>query len=301
MMLKASPSPRLQRLRWLSLAAVFTAAVLLQACAQMPAVPPAAPAAPTPAAAAAAAPLTVHAAGSLRAVMTDLAKAYETSRSGAVRPVLSFAPSGLLRERIAAGEASQVFASANMEHPRALHTAGRAEPVQAFTRNALCGLATPPFSLQGRTLAQRLLDSNVRVATSTPRADPAGDYAFEMFDRIESSGAGPAGSAQALKGKALQLAGGPQSPQPPAGHNLYAWLMAEGRADIFITYCTNAVLARQEVAGLQVLPVPDAINVSAVYGITAVNPASEEARRFIRFVLSDPGQQILARYGFSRP
>jgi molybdate transport system substrate-binding protein len=246
-------------------------------------------------------PFTVHAAGSLRAVMTELAQAFARSQPGRQAPRLVFGASGLLRDRIAGGEASQVFASANMTHPEALANAGKADRVQPFARNALCALANPGFDLQGRTLARRLLDADVRVATSTPRADPAGDYAFEMFERIESSGAAPSGSAQALKAKALLLTGGPQSAPPPADRNVYGVLMAEGRADVFITYCTNATLARREVPGLQVLDIPADINVSALYGITRIWPASDAGAAFIEFVLSDAGQALLLQQGFRRP
>ena len=123
----------------------------------------------------------VYAAGSLRAAFEDLARAFEKVHGIKVRP--TFGASGLLKDRIVAGEAPQVFASANMEHPEALVAAGRAASVAAFARNALCVLATPSFSLQGKSLALRLLDADVRVGTSTPKADPSGDYAFTMFER----------------------------------------------------------------------------------------------------------------------
>lgn len=242
--------------------------------------------------------LVVHAAGSLRGALTELAQAFE-ARTGGVPVRLVFGPSGLLKDRLAGGEASQVFASANMTHPQALADAGRAEAVQPFARNALCGLATPAFSLAGKPLAQRLLDADVRVATSTPRADPAGDYAFQMFERIEAAGA--AGAAAVLKGKALQLTGGPNSPAPVPGRSLYGTLMASGAADVFITYCTNAAEARREQPGLQVLEVPSAVNVAASYGIALVKPATPAARDFVAFVLAPAGQAILAAHGFSTP
>jgi molybdate transport system substrate-binding protein len=244
--------------------------------------------------------LTVHAAGSLRAALTKIAEDYAAAPGGQ-KVNLVFGASGLLRDRLAAGERSDVFASANMEHPQALAAAGKAEPVQAFARNALCALAAPGFALKGRTLAQRLLDADVKVGISTPKADPSGDYAFDMFERVESSGAAPAGSAARLKDKALQLTGGPNSPPPPPDRNLYGVLMAEGKADVFITYCTNARLAQQEVAGMQVLPIPETINVSARYGMAVVQPASPQARKFALFVLGAAGQQRLAAVGFSAP
>jgi ABC-type molybdate transport system substrate-binding protein len=246
-----------------------------------------------------AAALSVYAAGSLRAAMTDLARAFEAESALPVQ--MTFGASGLLKERIDAGANAQVFASANMSHPEALRASGKAEAVRPFARNALCVLAAPGFSLQGKPLAQRLLDADVRVGTSTPRADPSGDYAFEMFERIESSVAAGAGSAAALKAKALQLTGGPNSPPPPAGRNVYGMLVAEGKADVFVTYCTNATQARQQVSTLQVLPVPDAINVFASYGIAVLRPPSAAAQRFVDFALGTQGQQILAGYGFSAP
>ena len=243
--------------------------------------------------------LTVYAAGSLRAAMTDLARAFERERPTTVK--LTFGASGLLKDRIEGGEAAQVFASANISHPEALRASGKADAVRPFARNALCALASSAFSLQGKALAQRLLDSDIRVGTSTPRADPSGDYAFQMFERIESSGAAGAGSAAVLKAKALQLTGGPNSQQPPAGRSLYGMLVDEGKADVFITYCTNAAEAKQQFTSLQVLAIPDAINVSAMYGMATIQPAGPSAKAFVDFVISPIGQKILETYGFSAP
>lgn len=243
--------------------------------------------------------LAVYAAGSLRVAMTDLARAFERAAPAAVK--LTLGPSGLLRDRIQSGEPAQVFASANMNHPQALRDSGRAESVRPFARNALCALASGAFDLRGKTLAQRMLDPDVRVGTSTPVADPSGDYAFQMFDRVESTGAAVAGSAAALKSKALQLTGGTSSPQPPPGRNLYGMLVDEGKADVFITYCTNANEARQQLPALKILPVPDALNVSAVYGIATLAPAAAAAKAFVEFVLGPQGQGILQSHGFSAP
>lgn len=258
-----------------------------------------------PSAAVAAAPaaggpaVVVFAAGSLRAALGDVARAFQREEGTPV--ALTFGASGLLRDRLAGGETAQVFASANMEHPQALAASGRAEPVQAFARNQLCGLAVPGFSLKGRSLVQRLLDADVRLAISTPKADPAGDYAFQMFERIEATGAAGVGSAAALKTRALQLTGGPLSPAPPPGRNAYGALLAANQADIFITYCTNARQAQQEVPQLQVLPVPEGVNVSARYGVAVIKPAGASSQAFVSYLLGAQGQAVLARHGFSAP
>lgn len=244
--------------------------------------------------------LTVFAAGSLRGALTLIGADFEAKPDGA-KVNFVFGASGLLRDRLQNGERADVFASANMDHPRALASAGKAQPVQAFARNAMCALAAAGFDLRGKTLAERLLDADVKVGTSTPKADPSGDYAFEMFERIEKSGAAPAGAADRLKAKALQLTGGPNSPAPPADRNVYGALIGTGQADVFITYCTNAAIARKEVPQLQSLPVPEAINVSASYGLVMLEPASEGARRFVAFVLGASGQRRLAEFGFLPP
>jgi Bacterial extracellular solute-binding protein len=73
----------------------------------------------------------------------------------------------------------------------ALTVAGRRRQGQAgagLARSALCALAAPGFELRGKSLAERLLDADVEIGISTPKADPSGDYAFEMFERIENNG-----------------------------------------------------------------------------------------------------------------
>ena len=210
--------------------------------------------------------ITVLAAGSLRAALTEIVADFEAAPGGtSVKLVVG--ASGLLRDRLQAGEAADVFASANMEHPQALAASGRAEPALPFARNALCALAAPSFGLNGQPLVQRLLDESVKLGISTPKADPSGDYAFALFDRIETRGAAPAGSAARLKAKALQLTGGPDSPAPPKDRNIYGALLTGGEADVFITYCTNAEIARRE-QPLQVLTLPDDLSVSATYGLS---------------------------------
>ncbi len=244
------------------------------------------------------APIKVLAAGSLRAALTDVARAFE-AEAPAYQVELGFGASGLLKDRLAGGERADVFASANMDHPQALADAGKAEAPKPFARNLLCALGGGAFRATPETLVERLLDPAVRVATSTPRADPAGDYAFEMFERIEKSGR--PGARKILADKALQLTGGPDSPPPPRDRNVYGAILAAGQADVFITYCTNAVVARREVPGLSVVDVPPAVNVSARYGVSVMNGATPMGRDFVRFLLSPEGQAVLARHGFAPP
>ena len=242
------------------------------------------------------APLRIYAAGSLRAALTEAGRAFEGTQPGQ-RVAFTFGASGLLKDRLLQGERADVFASANMAHPQALADAGLARPPQRFTRNALCALVAPSEPATTATLVARMLDPQVKLGTSTPKADPAGDYAFELFDRIEQ--AGTPGANAALSAKALQLTGGPLSPPPPADRSVYAELVHGGQADIFIAYCTAAVVAVRERPALRRVDVPSGLNVSADYGATVLRGAAPAAESWMQFLLGEAGQAILARHGFS--
>jgi len=89
------------------------------------------------------------------------------------------------------------------------------------------------------------------------------------------------------------------SPQPPKGRNLYAMLAGEGKADVFLLYCTAAAEARRENPSLRVVAIPGPLAVGADYGLTVIKGAGTEAQRFADFVLSPTGQAILVRHGFA--
>lgn len=232
--------------------------------------------------------ISLYAAGSLKAALSDVAQDYTETYATSVEP--RFGPSGLMRERIEAGETAHVFASANMRHPRTLEAAGKGGPVALFARNRLCALATQEVQISSGTLLDVMLASETRLGTSTPKADPSGDYAFELFDK--------SGHAETLKAKALQLTGGPQSAQPPEGRNAYAWVLDSDQADVFLTYCTNAVLAQKELPTLQIIQVPEALSVGADYGLIVLNDAPPEAWKLAMHILSPAGQSVLGEYGF---
>ncbi|WP_332698081.1 molybdate ABC transporter substrate-binding protein [Bosea sp. (in: a-proteobacteria)] len=241
-------------------------------------------------------PVLLHAAGSLRGALTEVAQAFEAQTKLMVKPV--YGASGLLHDRIAKGEAAEVFASANMEHPQALARSGLAGPVVLFARNELCAFARPDLAVTSETLLERMLDPAVKLGTSTPRADPSGDYAFAVFARAEAV---KPGARAALEAKALQLTGSATSLPAPAGVNVYGHKIASGEADLFLAYCTNAQPLAQEQPGIRLIRLPPALAVGADYGLTVLNRASPNGYRLAMFILSPAGQRILAKHGFSAP
>ncbi len=236
----------------------------------------------------------LHAAGSLRGALTDVATAFEGAGGVSVRA--RFGPSGALRDAIAAGEPAHAFASANMEHPQSLARAGKAGAVALFARNRLCALVRPGLAVTPDTLLETMLRDDVTLGTSTPQADPSGDYAFEVFRKAEAL---RAGARDVLERKAQQLTGGASSAQPPGGRNPYGWHVAQGRADIFLNYRTAAAVAVRENPGQQIVALPESLAVGADYGLTVMNGAPAAAHRFAEFILSTEGQEILVRHGFA--
>ena len=71
----------------------------------------------------------------------------------------------------------------------------------------------------------------------------------------------------------------------------------DDKADAYIMYCTNAVATRKAVPQLEIVHIPQDLNVRSDYGIAA-HGDSEQGRRFVDFVLSPAGQDILKKYGF---
>ena len=136
--------------------------------------------------------ITLHAAGSLKAALGEVVKAYEEKYT--IEVATKFGPSGLLLKGIEAGERPDVFASANMKHPQKLADAGWGRPVVLFARNTLCAIAQPELDVATENFLERLLDEKVRVGTSTPKSDPSGDYAWELFSKSKALKQGARGA-----------------------------------------------------------------------------------------------------------
>lgn len=237
--------------------------------------------------------VALYAAGSLRGPLEAAAHRFEGTTG--TRVEATFGASGLLRERIEQGAAADVFAAANMEHPAALAARGWSDGVRRFAGNRMCILARPDLRIDESRVLDVLLDPATRIGTSTPRADPSGDYAWEVFRRADAQ---RPGAFALLSAKAQQLTGGSGSPELPAGRSVYAHYVGEGRVDVFLTYCTNARVARAQSPALQRVALPASLHVAADYGLAVRKGAGSAAVAFAAFVLGDEGQRILAERGF---
>lgn len=235
--------------------------------------------------------ITLFAAGSLRLAFTPLLAAFE--QESGYRVEATFGPAGMLRERIEQGERPQVFASANLEHPQRLVASGIAQVVQPFTRNRLCATVRNIPELTQPDLLTLLCDSQWRVGTSTPVADPSGDYAQQLFERLEQC---LPGQGSALRSRAVALVGGPDSAPIPVGRLAAEYLLAEGLADIFLGYASyaNALAACVQV---KVRRLPTVLDFKVTYGLCLLNEGSVAAQALVDFILGVRGQRILQRMG----
>ncbi len=234
-------------------------------------------------------PLKVLAAGSLRPVWRPLMAAFR--QTAGLRVETQFGPAGLLRERIEQGEVPDLFASANVGHPQHLATLGLARRVAVFTRNRLCLTVRKELCASGASWLELLANQALRVGTSTPLADPSGDYTWQLFATLERL---HPGLGARLQESALRLVGGPQSQSIPAGELAAAWLIRDAQCDLFIGYASYAGrLVRCE--DLEVLDIPQDYNIQADYAFAQF---SEAANPLSDFLLSTAAQAILLREGF---
>lgn len=238
--------------------------------------------------------ITLTGAGSLKEVMTEITRRFGEANGVTVKT--AFGPSGLMRERIEKGEAVDVFASADMGHPLTLRRDGRATYVAMFTRNTLCAVARPAIGLTTGNFLDRLLDPAVKVGTSTPKADPAGDYTWAMFRIADAL---KPGSFAVLDAKAQQIVGGATTNADVDGKDPAVAALADGRVDLVIGYCTSGRLRVSQMPELQVVEVPSALRVGPEYGLAVLKDAGPKAVALAFHILSPEGQAILARYGFT--
>jgi len=232
----------------------------------------------------------IFSAGSLRGVVGDLAKQASAAFNIEIKP--TFGGSGSLRERIEKGESPDLFLSADVGSPRKLESEGRTVvPAIAFARNRMCVISRQSAGVTERNLVDRMLAKGARVKTSTPIADPAGDYAWAIFDRVDSM---RPGTGATLKERAQGLVGVNATPEP--GQSAYGALFASKQIDMVITYCSGWPALQKEVPGLTSLEVPPKLDPHPLYGI-AVLSSRPQAMRVALLLLSQKGQALIAQNG----
>lgn len=226
--------------------------------------------------------ITVSAAASLTDAFQEIGAAYEKQHPDS-KVSFNFGASGALLQQISKGAPADVFAAADQE---TMDTAEKQDITQKagrrdFTRNELV-LVVPVGSKAGIKDIHDLARSPVeRIAMGHPDNVPAGRYAKQA---LENEGLWPALQAKAVFAQNVRQA---------------LDYVAREEADAAFVYATDARMMKDKVTVAAKISLGKPI----LYPIApvAASERAEEAKRFIDFVTTAPGQEILAKYGFERP
>jgi molybdate transport system substrate-binding protein len=221
--------------------------------------------------------LQVYAAASLTASFEKIADAFEAKHEG-VKVELNFGGSSDLATQIQEGAPADVFASAdtaNMEKLIDDELTG-AEP-RDFATNTL-EIAVPPDNPAGIASFQDLAKPGLNLVICAPEV-PCGAAAQKV---AENAGVtlDPVSEEQSVTDVLAKV--------------------TSGEADAGLVYVTDVQAAGDDIEGITF---PESDSVVNTYPITPVGGSDEPnlAQEFLQMVLGDPGQSILADFGFGRP
>jgi molybdate transport system substrate-binding protein len=218
--------------------------------------------------------VTVFAAASLTDAFADVATAFEAAHPD-TRVVLNLASSSRLAAQILSGAPADVFASADRAQMERVGDAGLVVAPQVFATNTMV-LVTEAGNPLGITGLADLADPGIVVVLAAEEV-PAGRYASEVLTAAGAA-VGPASREATVRSVLAKV--------------------SLGEADAGIVYATDAAAA-----GVTVIEIPDAVNVTASYPIAVVADAPNRsgAAAFVSFVHSPEAGAILARHGFGTP
>ena len=191
----------------------------------------------------------------------------------------SFAGSNTLAAQIRQGAPADVFASANMTLPEALHTDGFCSKPVVFTRNTLV-LIVPSSNPAGIHSVYDLRRKGIKLVIAD-KGVPVGSYTLQVLKNMNLSGV--------LKNVVSR-------------ENDVREVLAKialNEADAGFVYSTDARTVPKKV---KVLKIPAWAQPKVQYGICVVSASHNKtgANAFIRRVLGKAGQKIMLRYGFLR-
>ncbi len=220
--------------------------------------------------------ITVFAAASLSGAFTTLGSQFQQAHPGTT-VTFSFGASSTLAQQITAGAPADVFASASWKNMTQVTEAGDAADPVTFATN-FAEIAVSPASAARITALADLADPGVKVALCQPQV-PCGALAQQVL-----------GTAKVTVRPVTR------------GLDVKSTLayVTSGEADAAIVYVTDVEAAGTKVTGVAI---PPADNASTAYPIATVTSTRNRAlaEAFQRYVLSAPGQRVLAAAGFARP
>ncbi len=241
-----------------------------------------------PAPQAASTTLTVFAAASLTAAFTDMGKEFEAMYPNTT-VIFNFGASNQLAEQINQGAPADIFASANKTQMLAAIDSGRivSGTQQTFVKNRLVVIFPTDNPASVSTL-QDLAKPGLKLILAAKEV-PVGQYSLDFLDKaIQDTAFGATFKDDVLKNVVSYE------------ENVKAVFskVALGEADAGIVYTSD--VTGDGADKVSRLDIPESLNTIASYPIATLNDSANAdlAKAFVEFVLSQPGQDILAKYGF---
>ena len=226
--------------------------------------------------------LVVSAAASLTNAFKDVAQAYEKEHAG-TKVILNFGASDVLLQQIVKGAPADVFASADQ---KAMDKAVEEKAVKPDTRIDFAAnqvvLIVPTDSKANITALKDLTRGDIkRIAYGNPASVPVGRYTQGALQA--------AGLWDAVQAKSVLAQNVRQSLD----------YVSRGEVDAGFVFATDAAVMPDKVK--VAVRVPSQTPVTYPIAVTARDAAAQEAKRFVAYVMSPAGQEILSRYGFQKP
>ncbi len=232
--------------------------------------------------------LTVFAASSLTDAFNEIATTFSAANPG-VTVQFNYGGSSTLSAQLANGAPADVFASANNTQMQAAVTAGRiAGTPRTFVKNRLVLIVPADNPAQIETLHD-LANPGIKLVLAAP-AVPVRDYTDAMLEKL---------AADPAYGESYRTAVMANLVSEEDNVRQVSAKVALGEADAGVVYRSDVTpdIADQVIA----LPIPDAVNTLATYPIALTNDTSNPtlAEAFVDYVLSDAGQDVLVKWGFT--
>lgn len=226
--------------------------------------------------------LTVFAAASLTESFREMAKTFEKQTGADVS--FSFAGTQNLRTQIEQGAPADIFVSANTDHMKAVKKEGMVKGFQPFVKNKLA-LIVPKDNPGGIDRFKDLETKDYKLILGVKDV-PVGNYAREMLTNAKKT-YGPG-----FKKKVLSHAVSYESDTKQVANKV-----AMGEADAGIIYITDVTPDIEK--KVKEVKIPEKLNLTTTDTIAVVKdaPQHELAKKWVQFVQSDKGQQILENHG----
>lgn len=231
--------------------------------------------------------LVVFAAASLTDAYEEIATAFEAANPG-VEVLFNFGGSSTLAAQLVRGAPADIFASANLQQMvNALEGQRIGRLPRIFAQNQLVVITPADNPANIQTLAD-LANPDVSLILAAPDV-PVRAYTDTVLQRMANAPEYGTDYPQALLANVVS---------EELNVRRVTAKIALGEADAGFVYTSDVTPDIAE--RVRLFTIPDEFNIRAAYPIAITDDTHnlEIAQQFVRFVLSDAGQDILVRWGF---